>query len=118
MRTPDQVIGTWIMYALVALVAALLLWWVGDSVIDAIRAPEVAKTQAAVQANDSLAKDNARLEAQNETLSKVLTKRSTFEKGVRADIDGMRRSLAAKKATNSKVREWAETEIPVEVLQP
>ena len=117
MKTPQEIVGAWIMYGILALIAAGILWWVGDSILDAIRAPEVRKTQEAVRANEALQKDNNRLEAQNAQLDRLLSKRSTFERGVKRELAAIGKGLAEIKKTNQRVKAWAETEIPPEVLQ-
>lgn len=117
MKTPQEILGTVIFYAVAALVVGLALWWVSDSILDAIRAPEVEKTQAAVAANESLVKDNERLVMQNAQLDRLLTQRSTFERRVKRDLSSIGKGLQDLKRTNPRVKEWAETEIPHEVLQ-
>lgn len=109
--------GRIISYAVLALVVGLGVWWAWDSFVDRIRAPAVAETKKAVEANASLLADNERLVLQNTKLSDALVRRSRFEAGVDARLKKMEDDFKALKESNPAVKAWAETVIPPEALQ-
>ena len=104
-------------YVVAALVLAGVLWWAGDKVLDAIRAPVVAELDRTVKANESLVKANESLAQANTRLDKLLTKRSATEQRIDQRLKRVEGTLKALKAANPAVRDWADTPIPVEVLQ-
>jgi hypothetical protein len=90
---------------------------VWDTFVDWVRAPAIAATNTAIAANKSLVEDNQRLVKANADLSELLLERGKRESGIDAKLDAVRADLARMKANNPKVKAWAETEIPPEVLQ-
>lgn len=110
-------IGKVVSYALAALILLLVLWWVKDSIYEAIRAPVVAEMQKAVDANASLVLDNERLLRANTKLSDALVARSRFEAKVDERLGKIEGDFQRLKASNPAVKAWAETVIPPEALQ-
>lgn len=112
---PKEILYAVRLVVILALVAAL--WWAGDSFVDWIRAPAIAETNKAVAANQSLHADNQRLVETNARLSQLLIERSEREGVIDRRLDAVQQALDALKKTNPRVKAWAETEIPPEILR-